>query len=58
MHLESRFVGDALISLGVLELAFSTLVSSILVDRFQALYILRLAPREGRVNDLYLLILS
>ena len=51
MHLGSGFVRDVLISLGVLELVFSTLISSILVDRFQALYILRLAPREGRVNE-------
>jgi hypothetical protein len=52
MHLGSGFVGDVLIGLGLLELAFSRLGSSILVDRCQDLNILGLAPKEGRVNEL------
>ena len=52
MYLGSGFVGDVLIGLGLLELAFSRLGSSILVDRCQDLHILGLAPKEGRVNEL------
>jgi hypothetical protein len=52
MYLGSGFVGDVLIGLGLLVLACSALGSSILVDRSQALNILEVALKEGRVNVL------
>lgn len=52
MLLGSGFFGDVLIGLELLELAFSELGSSALVDRCQALNILEVVQEEGRVDVL------
>jgi len=52
MLLGSGFVGDVLIGLELLKLAFSALGSSALVDRCQALNILEEVQEEGLVDVL------
>ena len=47
MPLGSGFVADVLIGLGLLELAYSALVSSALVDKCRAQNILEVVQEEG-----------